>query len=85
MPGLPGITDLGMPHVDGRKVAASICKASPGTPTILLTGWGFVAAAESSARQAPRRKTLRTPQLRSAVPLSGAAGQPPRAEELPKR
>jgi hypothetical protein len=44
-----------------------------------------VAAAESSARQAPRRKTLRTPRLRSAVPLSGAAGQPPRAEELPKR
>jgi len=44
-----------------------------------------VAAAESGARQAPRRKTLRTPRQRSAVPLSGAAGQPPRAEESPKR
>ncbi len=34
------ITDLGMPHVDGRKVAASIKGLSPGTPLILLTGWG---------------------------------------------
>jgi CheY-like chemotaxis protein len=34
------ITDLGMPHVDGRKVAASIKSLSSGTPVILLTGWG---------------------------------------------
>jgi signal transduction histidine kinase/ActR/RegA family two-component response regulator len=34
------ITDLGMPHVDGRKVAAAIKAASPETPVILLTGWG---------------------------------------------
>jgi len=34
------ITDLGMPYVDGRKVAAAIKRASPKTPIILLTGWG---------------------------------------------
>ena len=34
------ITDLGMPHVDGRKVAATVKAASPATPIILLTGWG---------------------------------------------
>jgi len=34
------ITDLGMPYVDGRKVAAAIKAASPTTPVILLTGWG---------------------------------------------
>jgi signal transduction histidine kinase len=34
------ITDLGMPYVDGRKVADSIKKRSPKTPVILLTGWG---------------------------------------------
>jgi CheY-like chemotaxis protein len=34
------ITDLGMPYVDGRKVAASIKTLSPKTPVILLTGWG---------------------------------------------
>jgi signal transduction histidine kinase len=42
------ITDLGMPYVDGRKVAASIKMLSPKTPVILLTGWGqrLVAANE---------------------------------------
>ena len=34
------ITDLGMPHVDGRKVAASIKSLSNATPIVLLTGWG---------------------------------------------
>jgi DNA-binding response OmpR family regulator len=34
------ITDLGMPHVDGRQVAATVRAASPSTPIILLTGWG---------------------------------------------
>jgi PAS domain S-box-containing protein len=34
------ITDLGMPYVDGRKVAAAIRAASPDTPILLLTGWG---------------------------------------------
>jgi signal transduction histidine kinase/ActR/RegA family two-component response regulator len=34
------ITDLGMPHVDGRKVASSIKALSSITPVILLTGWG---------------------------------------------
>jgi CheY-like chemotaxis protein len=34
------ITDLGMPHVDGRKVASSIKALSSTTPVILLTGWG---------------------------------------------
>jgi signal transduction histidine kinase/ActR/RegA family two-component response regulator len=34
------ITDLGMPYVDGRKVAASVKAAAPLTPVILLTGWG---------------------------------------------
>jgi PAS domain S-box-containing protein len=34
------ITDLGMPYIDGRKVAAAVKGASPSTPVILLTGWG---------------------------------------------
>jgi CheY-like chemotaxis protein len=34
------ITDLGMPYVDGRKVAGSVRAAAPHTPIILLTGWG---------------------------------------------
>ncbi|HTW63122.1 MAG TPA: PAS domain S-box protein [Bryobacteraceae bacterium] len=34
------LTDLGMPHVDGRRVAAAIKSESAHTPVILLTGWG---------------------------------------------
>jgi PAS domain S-box-containing protein len=34
------ITDLGMPYVDGRQVAAGIKELSPSTPVLLLTGWG---------------------------------------------
>lgn len=34
------ITDLGMPYVDGRQVAHAVRSAAPGTPIIMLTGWG---------------------------------------------
>jgi signal transduction histidine kinase len=34
------ITDLGMPHVDGRRVAEAVKVAAPSTPVVLLTGWG---------------------------------------------
>ncbi|MGA0612668.1 ATP-binding protein [Caldimonas sp. KR1-144] len=34
------LTDLGMPYVDGRKVADAVKRASPSTPVVLLTGWG---------------------------------------------
>jgi signal transduction histidine kinase/ActR/RegA family two-component response regulator len=34
------ITDLGMPHVDGRAVAAAVHAAAPATVIIMLTGWG---------------------------------------------
>jgi len=34
------ITDLGMPYVDGRKVAAAVKAESSATPVIMLTGWG---------------------------------------------
>jgi len=33
-------SDLGMPYVDGRRVAETIKTLSPSTPIILLTGWG---------------------------------------------
>jgi len=34
------ITDLGMPYMDGRRVARAVKHESPQTPVILLTGWG---------------------------------------------
>ena len=34
------LTDLGMPYVDGRRVASAIKAECDSTPVILLTGWG---------------------------------------------
>lgn len=34
------ITDLGMPYIDGRRVAAAVKELDPATPVIMLTGWG---------------------------------------------
>ena len=36
------ITDLGMPDIDGHQVARTIKAESPGTPVIMMTGWGSV-------------------------------------------
>ncbi|MEO8063847.1 MAG: response regulator [Pseudomonadota bacterium] len=60
------ITDLGMPYVDGRQVVASIRSMSPGTPIILLTGWGQHVASESE----------KPPQVDRLL------GKPPRIREL---
>jgi len=60
------ITDLGMPYVDGRQVVASIRSMSPGTPIILLTGWGQHVANESE----------KPPQVDRLL------GKPPRIREL---
>lgn len=34
------LTDLGMPHVDGRQVVERIKRVAPDTGVIMLTGWG---------------------------------------------
>jgi signal transduction histidine kinase len=34
------ITDLGMPDIDGHHVARTIKAEAPGTPVIMMTGWG---------------------------------------------
>jgi signal transduction histidine kinase/ActR/RegA family two-component response regulator len=60
------ITDLGMPYVDGRQVVASIRAMSPGTPIILLTGWGQHSANENE----------KPPQVDRLL------GKPPRIREL---
>jgi signal transduction histidine kinase/CheY-like chemotaxis protein len=58
------ITDLGMPYVDGRKVAAAIKAASPATPVILLTGWGQRLVAEGDVPLHVDRVLSKPPKLR---------------------
>jgi CheY-like chemotaxis protein len=43
------ISDLGMPGLDGRRVASAVKEASPTTPVLLLTGWGERIMAEEEA------------------------------------
>jgi CheY-like chemotaxis protein len=45
------ITDLGMPHVDGRTVATAIKSRAPAVPVVLLTGWGYRLQAEDDVPQ----------------------------------
>ena len=64
------ISDLGMPYVDGRKVAAAIKSASPQTPIILLTGWGRRLLADSDIPPHVDRvlgKPPRLAEIRSAL------------------
>ncbi|MGE0680218.1 MAG: PAS domain S-box protein [Candidatus Binatia bacterium] len=58
------ITDLGMPYMDGRKVAAAIKATAPTTPVILLTGWGQRLEAEGEALPHVDRILSKPPKLR---------------------
>ncbi|HZF01390.1 MAG TPA: PAS domain S-box protein [Methylomirabilota bacterium] len=60
------ITDLGMPYVDGREVAAAVKRESPDTPVIMLTGWGAFMKGDNA-----------TP-----VHVDGILSKPPRIREL---
>ncbi len=58
------ITDLGMPYVDGRKVARAVKLASPSTPVILLTGWGQRLVADGEVPPHVDRVLNKPPKLR---------------------
>jgi CheY-like chemotaxis protein/uncharacterized membrane protein len=60
------ITDLGMPDIDGNHVARAIKAESPGTPVIMLTGWGSMMKTGSEAN----------PEVDAVI------GKPPRMQEL---
>lgn len=60
------ITDLGMPEMDGRQVASLIKAQSPGTPVIMLTGWGTMMKEEGDV----------------PAQVDGVLSKPPRVKEL---
>jgi CheY-like chemotaxis protein len=57
------ITDLGMPHVDGRAMAAAVKESSPATPVVLLTGWGERLLAEGTAPKHVDRVLSKPPRM----------------------
>jgi signal transduction histidine kinase len=60
------ITDLGMPDIDGHQVARTIKAESPGTPVIMMTGWGTMMKEDGES----------TPEVDALL------GKPPRIQEL---
>ena len=60
------ITDLGMPHMDGRQVAKTIKLESPRTPIVMLTGWGAFIKEDGSGPDE----------------VDGILSKPPRSREL---
>jgi signal transduction histidine kinase/ActR/RegA family two-component response regulator len=57
------MTDLGMPYVDGRAVAAAIKAMSPLTPVLLLTGWGQRLSTEQTVPEHVDRLLSKPPKL----------------------
>jgi signal transduction histidine kinase/ActR/RegA family two-component response regulator len=84
------ITDLGMPHVDGRRVAAAVKAMSPSTPVILLTGWGHRLLAENDIpphvdrvlNKPPRLSDLRSALFELAEARSSVTGAQRASEVL---
>jgi CheY-like chemotaxis protein len=60
------ITDLGMPYVDGRQVAKTLKHEAPGTPVVMLTGWGAFMKEDGSP----------------PTHVDGVLSKPPRSREL---
>lgn len=72
------ITDLGMPYVDGRRVATAVKEASPATPVILLTGWGQRLVADGDIPPHVDRVLAKPPRLREVrEALASLCGSPP--------
>lgn len=72
------ITDLGMPHLDGREVARIIKSGSPETPVILLTAWAKEVKTQQGAPEgvdAILRKPPKAEELR--VALTDLCSSPP--------
>lgn len=57
-------TDLGMPYVDGRRVAAAVKDAAPATPVIMMTGWGRRMVEEDEIPPFVDRVLAKPPKLR---------------------
>jgi len=74
------LTDMGMPYVDGRKVASAIKQTSARTPVIMLTGWGQRLVGNGAPEHVDQvlGKPPKLRDLRQAL-LRAARGEAPRA------
>jgi PAS domain S-box-containing protein len=77
------ITDLGMPRVDGRKVASFVKGASESTPVILLTGWGQRLMAEGDVPPHVDCVISKPPKLRELREALALCVSPPGLRDSP--
>jgi CheY-like chemotaxis protein len=73
------LTDLGMPQIDGRRVASAVKAASPDTMVCLLTGWGqFIETPADIPLHVDRvlNKPPRLSELREVLAAVGGKTQP---------
>jgi signal transduction histidine kinase/ActR/RegA family two-component response regulator len=74
------LTDLGLPDLSGKEVAARVCKQSPQTPVILLTGWSEQLRDQNQLLQGVTRvlgKPITLQVLRDAIEVVCSAGEKP--------
>jgi PAS domain S-box-containing protein len=79
------IADLGMPRVDGRKVASFVKSTSEATPVILLTGWGQRLMAEGDVPAHVDRVISKPPKLRDLREALALCLSPPGSEDSQNR
>jgi PAS domain S-box-containing protein len=79
------VTDLGMPHIDGRQVSRAIKTAAPTTVVVMLTGWGQRMVSEGDIPSHVDRVLSKPPKLRElrAALAEGLADQRSRADRSP--
>ena len=73
------ITDLGMPQVDGRQVAAAVKAARADTLVLLLTGWGRRLLEEGEVPSHVERVLSKPPRLRDLREALALRPDPPAA------
>lgn len=75
------ITDLGMPYVDGRRVAAAVKALDTATPVLLLTGWGRRMVADGEVPPHVDMVLSKPPKMRELLAalarLTGTSGTGP--------
>ena len=75
------ITDLGMPYVDGRRVAAAVKALDAATPVLLLTGWGRRMVADGEVPPHVDMVLSKPPKMRELLAalarLTGTSGTGP--------
>ena len=77
------ITDLGMPDIDGHRIARAIKADSPNTPVVMLTGWGAGMKEDGETRSGGRCADRKAPAHHGTEQPAAATGRTGQRPALP--